>query len=191
MRNVNFGRVLIGVSLGLLLIGIVALARAVEPGWYSPLDGSGQGIIIRCNANDECAVNWLTYVSEPLERASPAARELITVVNESTASTPEELELVSQISDIYVPQQVWLLSLMNCDRGADCVTELARTNGQWFGSMITFDPPEVFVELSLTPEGLVVDFEALALRPDVCSGASGGLILNKCFGTAEFKLLAQ
>lgn len=45
----------------LALVLAVTTARAVEPGWYAPLDGSGQGVIVRCNA-DECAANWLTYL---------------------------------------------------------------------------------------------------------------------------------
>ena len=44
-----------------LLLSTAATASAIEPGWYSPLDGSGQGIIVRCNASDECVVSWLTY----------------------------------------------------------------------------------------------------------------------------------
>ena len=52
---------------GILLLFLAATlvfaahAKAVEPGWYSPLDGSGQGIIVRCNSSDECVASWLTY----------------------------------------------------------------------------------------------------------------------------------
>ena len=48
-----------------LLIIVAFPAKAIEPGWYSPLNsegrGTGQGIFIRCNLQDECAAAWLTY----------------------------------------------------------------------------------------------------------------------------------
>ena len=51
---------LLGLLLLLVLIG-AQVAKAVEPGWYSPLDGSGQGVIVRCNNTDKCVASWLTY----------------------------------------------------------------------------------------------------------------------------------
>ena len=58
-------------------------AEAVEPGWYAPLDGSGQGVIVRCS--DECAVNWVTHSpagqvwlisNEPCARGEPCDTSL-------------------------------------------------------------------------------------------------------------------
>ena len=56
-----------GIISGVVIIFLIVLstcssdAEAIEPGWYSPSDGSGQGIIVRCNSSDECVVSWLTY----------------------------------------------------------------------------------------------------------------------------------
>ena len=44
-----------------LLLSISALASAIEPGWYAPLDGSGQGVIVRCNSDNECVFSWLAH----------------------------------------------------------------------------------------------------------------------------------
>ena len=191
MRNVNFGRVLIGVSIGLLLIGIVALARAVEPGWYAPMDGSGQSINVRCNFLDECVVDWQTYRTATLPNVSFAARNLITVVNESTKATPEEKALAEAFSELLITEQVWMISQDNCPRGEPCFVELARTKGRWFGNEFEFLPVEVTAGLEPTEDSLIVDFEAIRLFPSMCDVGSGGLILRDCIGRKEFFLLAR
>lgn len=40
------------------------VALAVEPGWYAPLDGSGQAMHIRCNDAERCVISWETYAGE-------------------------------------------------------------------------------------------------------------------------------
>lgn len=49
----------IGLLVG-LLVAVAGYARAVEPGWYAPAD-NGEGIIVRCNAADNCAMLWATH----------------------------------------------------------------------------------------------------------------------------------
>lgn len=49
-----------GVVVILALLSLAQCARAVEPGWYAPGDGSGQGILVRCGTGG-CAAAWLTY----------------------------------------------------------------------------------------------------------------------------------
>jgi len=56
---------ILGFILALLVI-VAFPAKAVEPGWYSPLDGSGQGVIVRCNDSDECVASWLTYADSQI-----------------------------------------------------------------------------------------------------------------------------
>lgn len=50
--------------IAVLAFGALLTARcavALEPGWYAPLDGSGQSINIRCNSKDVCVIEWDTY----------------------------------------------------------------------------------------------------------------------------------
>lgn len=53
---------MIATLLALLMLFSVK-AFAVEPGWYAPEDGSGQGLVVRCNDADQCAAAWLTYAN--------------------------------------------------------------------------------------------------------------------------------
>jgi hypothetical protein len=65
---------------------VTRCAQALEPGWYAPLDGSGQGIIVRCSDGGQCAANWLTYApgagqvwlisNEPCDRGEPCTTSL-------------------------------------------------------------------------------------------------------------------
>lgn len=138
--------------LAVLALGLAAsIARAVEPGWYAPLDGSGQGVIVRCNETD-CAANWLTYAHG---------------------------------------EQVWLQTVSNCERGKVCEAEFARTSGFWFGRDFEFGPVEVTADLEPTADSLIVDFNAIALFPEMCNTGSGGLILRNCIGVKEFFQLAE
>ncbi len=135
-----------------LLFAVTGLARAVEPGWYAPMDGSGQGVIVRCNTDDECAANWLTYRGG---------------------------------------EQIWLQTVVNCQRGEICEAEFARTAGSWFGREFEFGPVEVTAELEPTADSLIVDYNAIALFPEMCNTGPGGLLLRNCVGVKEFFLLAE
>lgn len=46
----------------LLLLLPAVQSFALEPGWYSPLDRSGQALHVRCNGEDQCVLEWNTYV---------------------------------------------------------------------------------------------------------------------------------
>lgn len=163
----------------MVMAGVCAAQTyAVEPGWYAPLDGSGQAITIRCNAADECAANWLTYRSRPL----------ITVVNESTSAT---IVLPDNLANMQIQEQVWLQTTSLCTLGEVCTTELATTSGSWFGTTFEFSETQVFVELEPTADSLLIDFEAQRLLPDRCRTGNGGLILQDCIGVREFFLLAR
>jgi hypothetical protein len=186
-------------TLDILIAALVAVAAylaiekalAVEPGWYAPLDGSGQGIIVRCNADDECAANWLSYQTEPASQMNPAALELVTVVEESTASAAVK-NAASALADLPIEKQIWLISTNTCPQSAEvCSLEMAKTSGEWFGSSFAFDPETVSVELEQHGDSMLVDWNAVALFPDKCDTGIGGLLLENCIGVETWLRLAR
>lgn len=134
-------------------------ANAIEPGWYAPLDGSGQALHVRCADSGQCAVVWETYTEQH--------------------------------------GQVFLISEGLCDRAeASCEEALSRTTGSFAGVAGEAEilAPEVFVALEQTADGLLLEWDARELRPEVCTGTGpGGLILAGCVNTQgkRFFLLAR
>jgi len=179
-----------------LLVTITG-ARALEPGWYAPDDDSGQGIIVRCNDSDECAILWAAYRPQRLERFAPETSELITVVETSTAVTEavNSSELIAALGDIRglrVSPQAWFISVENCARAEPvCVVALAATRGEWFGRSFEFEDPSIIVTLTQAGDTLTVDFDARLLFPERCDIGIGGLLLRDCIGVKEFRLLAR
>lgn len=146
------------------LTGVAAMAgasHALEPGWYAPLDGSGQAIHVRCNESDECAVVWETYTAEL--------------------------------------GQVFLVSEGLCSRGeATCEEALQRTTGSFDGMQGEAErlPAEAFVALTQEPGALIVEWDVIDLRPDICRRddgqpiGNGGLIFQRCVQTSGKRFFA-
>lgn len=179
---------------------LAANARAVEPGWYSPLNnegrGTGQGIFVRCNLQDECAALWAAYRTSELQGLSEAASELITVVETSTAvadaSDPAVGEALEALRKTQVRQQVWLVSQETCPvEDQVCEFTFSRTESTWFSEQFNFLPVEVTATLEATSDSIIVGFDAIQLRPGICDTGSGGLILENCIGAEEFFRIAR
>ena len=190
---------ILGTILALLII-VAFPARAIEPGWYSPLDaegrGTGQGIFIRCNLQDECAALWAAYRTSELQGLSEAASELITVVETSTAVTEASdtavMDALQALRETQVRQQVWMVSQETCPAANEvCEFTFTRTESTWFAQGFEFLPVEVTAEFEATADSILVDFDAVELRPEVCDAGPGGLLFNDCIGVAEFFLIAR
>jgi len=161
----NWLRLSFSLRLTLLLIALVFVtviassARALEPGWYAPLDGSGQALHVRCNDADACAVVWETYTEQH--------------------------------------GQVFLVSEGLCGRAeAECEEALSRTIGSFagIGRDAEILEPEVFIGMTQDSDGLLLEWDARALRPEICSGVTaGGLLFRGCINTSgkRFFLLAE
>lgn len=94
-------------------------------------------------------------------------------------------------------EQVWLMGVPNCERGADaiCDVSLTRPSAAVFnGRPGQVDIGESVGTLELTPmtDGtLGADWNVISLRPDECIGIGiGGLILRECIGPEIWQLIA-
>lgn len=148
--------------IALVAFALLMMARcavALEPGWYAPLDGTGQAIHVRCNPKDRCAVVWETYTE--------------------------------------AHGQIFLVSEGLCTRDdAVCDEALSRTTGSFNGRAGDAErlEAEVFITAQQDGDGLLLEWDARDLMPEVCDGqGSGGLLLDSCIHTngKRFYLLAE
>ena len=183
-----------------VLLAFAGGTQAIEPAWYSPLDGSGQGIVVRCNAQDDCVALWATYRNRQLQDRLPRAAELITVVETSTTvqeSVDAEpvLQALQDLREVIVSEQVWMNSNELCPLDAtECATSMSRFTGSWmgrFGDREPIEPPEVNVILRQNEDGIEVEYEAIRLLPEFCDTSTGGLIFRDCIGDKQFDFLAR
>lgn len=94
-------------------------------------------------------------------------------------------------------EQVWLLGVPNCARGADEICDVSLTKPSapgWNGAPGEVDIGESVGTLEITPfeDGtLGVDWQVIALFPDWCTGISvGGLYFRECIGQDVFHPIA-
>jgi len=94
-------------------------------------------------------------------------------------------------------EQVWLMGVPNCDRGADQVCDVSLTRPsepRWNGEPGAVDIGDSVGTLALTPmpDGtLAADWNVIALRPEACLGIGpGGLLLRDCIGPDIWHLIA-